>query len=487
MTRSRIFQLVLLAVVLVFAGARAVSYVKERRMSPFVLWEFRAGGSFPVLEKSAFRQTKQRFTCNPVVGSARLCEMRVTGIEGLIRVLVDGRDRVTVVQFLPDSASPAMREESRRVAAEWNLIRPGASESPNEAGSESSVTRWQSADGKWGALMRKGGHGSTPVLVTLTDVAGLAEISSSAPLAPVTLGMNQLAELRDLGTGITEVTEVLGTVMYGRASDGANQTPVPAAPASPLSLCEPERPDPVLLAKPEPREDFTPSLLALLERAVPAAYPGSRLILGDGLWLEDSTGRTERVHLNRSESGETPEDGVVFAVQFPGRLAVAVQRLEDGVPDRYCRAPAELLFARTNADGSLAEAHRVAVDADAIASDISRVSLFEASPANAEPQARVRYTASYATAQSYGSIEWEAIILDDPPRTTGRVPLQFEQRARGEADAKSGFIVVTGRPAGGIELSTLEQYKWGFATRTFVVPVDATGALLGARILDRSF
>ncbi|HUQ81448.1 MAG TPA: hypothetical protein VM076_09935 [Gemmatimonadaceae bacterium] len=486
MSRSRIFQLSVLAVVLVFAGAKAVGYVEERRRSPFVLWEFRPGGLFSALEKSAFRQTKQRFTCNPVVGDARLCEMRVTGIEGLIRTLVDGRGRVTVVQFLPDSASPPMREESRRVAAEWNRIRSGVSDASGTPGSESAVTRWRSVDGKWGALMRYGRHGSTPTLVTLTDATSLAAVSSSTPLASVALALNQLAEDRDLPVD-GDVTAVIGDIMYGRATDGTHQTPVPRASTSAPALCEPERLDPVLLAKPGSLDEFSAPTLALLEKAIPAVYPGSQLALGDGMWIVDSDGRTERVRLKRSESADTPQDGVVYAVQFPGRLAVAQQRLEDGVPDQYCRAPAELLFARANEDGSLAEANRIAVDQEAIASEISTISLFEPGSVSAEPQARVRYTALYASAQSTGSMEWEAIILDDPPRTTGRVPLLFEQHARGESEAKGGYVVVTGRPAGGIELSTLEQYKWGFMTRTFVVPVDASGVLLGAKILDRPF
>ena len=162
MRRSRILQTSVAAAVLVFAGGKALSYARQQKLSPFVLWEFRAGSSFKKLEESAYRQTKQRFTCNTVAASVRLCGMRVTGIGGLVRVLVDSRERVTVVQFLPDTASPAMREEGRRVAAEWNLVKAGVSAKPEFADSGVSVTRWRSEDGKWTAAMRYGRLGSTP-------------------------------------------------------------------------------------------------------------------------------------------------------------------------------------------------------------------------------------------------------------------------------------------------------------------------------------
>ena len=485
MRRSRIFQLAAFAVVLLFVGAKAYRHVQLRRMSPFVLWEFRAGSSFQALEKSAFRQTKQRFTCHQIIPTARLCEMRVTGIAGLVRVLVNARERVAAVQFLPDSASAAMREESRRVTAEWNLVRAGATDPTEVSGSTSTVTRWRSIDGKWGAVIRSSNGGARPAILHLSDATALAELVSSAPLSSLVLALNQLAESADLGN-VDDVSEVLGTIVYGRAIDRANETPAPTI-APTLPLCEPERADPIVAATPGSVDRYSAPAMELLERAIPMLYPGSRLTFGDGVWIVDATGRSELVRIGRSESGDTPQDGIIYSIQFTGRQAVALQRLEDGVADRRCRAPAELIFARANEDGSLAEAHRLPVDQEAITSTISRISLFESGTAGAEPEARVRYTAWYAGQDWVGSIEWEAVVVDDPPRTTGRVPLMLERRAQGAEEALGGSVIVTGRPAGGIELSTLEEHKWGFATRTFVVPVDASGVLLGTSILDGQF
>jgi hypothetical protein len=482
MRRSRVFQAILIAVVLVFAGARTYRYAQLLRQSPFVLWEFRAGGRFTVLERSAYRQTRQRFTCNTVVASARLCEMRVKGIEGLVRVLVDSHDRIAVVEFAPDSASPAMREEARRVAAEWSLIRAGESARPVSADTTTSVTRWQSEDGKWTAVMRYGGRESTPAVVTLADETAVAELSSSAPLASYVLALNGLIESRDV-PNVTDVDAVMRTTMFGRATDPANETPAPRAPATPVPLCAPERSDPIVLATPRSLDGFTESMKSLLERAIPAVYPGSHLEMGDGMWLVSAGGVSERISF--TDVSGVDSAGIATGVSFRGRSSVAGQRMEDGVPDRFCRAPGEVLFARPNGDGSLADAHLVDVDPEALASDVLTIRVAEPDGLGEPGHVRVRYASGYVAQGWSGTIEWETVIAENPPRATVRVPLLFGQQAAASEGPQEGHLVVTGRPSGGIEVSTIEKKHWGFTTRTVIVPVDSTGVLLGARILER--
>lgn len=149
---------------------------------------------FEAIEKSALRQTKRHFTCHDVVADARLFELRVTGIEGLVRVLVDSRDRAAVVEFLPDSASPVMREEGRRVAAEWSLVRAGTADTPGSPDATATTTRWRSEDGHWAASMRYDRQASTPAIVHLSDERALERIFESAPLASLALAMNRLDE-----------------------------------------------------------------------------------------------------------------------------------------------------------------------------------------------------------------------------------------------------------------------------------------------------
>src|SRR4029079_2606896 len=128
----------------------------------------------------------------------------------------------------------------------------------------------------------------------------------------------------------------------------------PARPlAAALPMCKSERSDPVLLAKPHSLEQFSASTSALLQRAIPAVYPGSHLELGDGTWLVDSTGFSERIEFGRGDFALASEGSVVVEARLPGRTTVAMQRLQDNVPDRLCRAPIEVMFARSNPDGSL--------------------------------------------------------------------------------------------------------------------------------------
>ena len=122
---------------------------------------------------------------------------------------------------------------------------------------------------------------------------------------------------------------------------------------------------------------------------------------------------------------------------------------------------------------------------EASLSEISTIKRSEPDLTGEPPYLRVRYAAVYATDRSRGSIEWEAIVGDDPPRSARRVPLTFTRQARDVDVTDGGYVIITGRPPGGIELSTLERHDWGFSTRTILVPLDSSGVLPGARILDR--
>lgn len=484
MRRSRIIQAAVVVAVLAFVGAKALRRVQQRQLSPFALWELRAGTSYAALEKSAYRQTKQHFICNAIVESTRVCEMRVTGITGLVRVLVDPRDKIAAVQFAPDSASPAMREEGRRIAAEWNLIRAGVSTRPQSGDSSATFTRWQSEDGKWTTEMRYGWLGTTPTRVHLRDETAIASIGKSAPLASYVLALNGFIESREV-PNLDDVGDVLRTTMFGRATDAANETPTARPPATPVPLCRAEHADPVLLAKPHSLEQFTPSTMALLKRAIPAVFPGARLELGDGTWFVDSAGFSERVDFGRGDFSLVSEGSIVVEVRFPGRNAVAMQRIQDNVPDRLCRAPVQVLFARSNTDGSLAEAHLVNLDHEAIVGEIGATTLTEPDFSGEPGHIRVRYASAYAAPASTAMIAWETVISEVPPRATVRVPLLLLERAADTDESTESFLVITGRPSGGIELATLETRPWGTATRTILVPVDSTGVLLGSRILER--
>ncbi len=470
-------RLAIVAAVLLAGGWKARSYIERGRMSPFALWDFRAGMSFGEIEAAALEQTRQRFTCRVPVPGSRLCELHVTGIPGRVRVLVDSLDRAAVVQFYPDSASPVMREEGRKIAARWSLVRTGAAETPDSPGA-GTTTRWSSIDGKWFSMMQYAPDATTPSVVHLADVAALKSIFASAPFAQLVLGLNQLVETEDTD-GPRDLHAALAATMYGRPTE-ATMVPV-AGDVSSVPTCS-AAPDMILEGGDMVQQSLGASATALLEAAIARAYPGSRAVVGDALWIVDPTGKAERAEVQLGQV-ESLQDVVLFALSFPGRVREASTRLEEGRAERFCRAASEVVLARRGDDGALAEAHRIVADEEAIVSDITTLSFGSPELTGEPPQIRLRHVGVYATDRWRGSVHWETIIDGDPPRAARRVPLTFGHRVRSGTESSEGTLVLTHRSRTSIELSTLEQHGWGFSTRRLSVPVDSAGALLGARIL----
>ena len=160
------------AALLVFAvawiGAR---YGPDLKKSPFVLWDFRAGMRFKAMDDIAYRQTRRRFVCEEPMDRTRLCELRTTGIRGVIKVFVE-------LQFYPYAESPLMREEGRRLAATWNKVREGVADERGGPRDPITRTRWSSPDNRWGALMRYARPEKTPFDIQLMDRGRLANVAS---------------------------------------------------------------------------------------------------------------------------------------------------------------------------------------------------------------------------------------------------------------------------------------------------------------------
>ncbi len=454
-------------------------HVRRPRPAPFALWDFRAGMSFAALDSQALREAKQRFTCHQVLPSARVCELHATGINGRLRVLVDARDRAAWIAFRPDSASPVMREEGRRIAAEWNRLRAGVQDEPRADAPNASTTRWISKDGHWSASMSYDRLATTPAMVQLGDEQALDTVRTQAPLAAEVLALNEVGTGRRDGAQFNqELENALASQMLGRPTDPALETPAPRAAPDVAPLCE-GVPDIVLQEGTIPRW-MDSAIVADVRQAIPMAYPGARLVTGSELWMAGSTGGNMRMRLGPRDA---VDDVSVYAIWFPTRADMAQQRLRDRDPYAYCRAPAAILFMQRGPNGTVAEAHRIAVDDEAMASEITRLTIEPPDVTGGAGRVRVRFTAVHATDAWTGTIEWEGVVAGDPPRAVARVPLAFSLQPTGADDAVTGTLVLTARRKEGIEISTLEQHDWGAATRTFVVPLDADGALSGSRIL----
>lgn len=479
LARLKPLHLEALAVSLGFAAWKGPEYARGWAKSPFALWGFRAGMPFAELDKHVFQRTQRHFGCQEILESARLCELRTVGIPGQFRVLVDDAGRIARLQFLPDSASPFMREEGHRIAAYWNQVRDGIGDASNAPGRSFSTTRWSSADKRWSALIRYGRLGRTPTDIQLIDRRRLSTIALSTALAPVALVMNAAAESTDVGAA-NDATYALRNIQSGQALDASYETPIPASEVLVPACVRARSPvNPQWSQKP----NEAPAAEALIDSALAKAYSGSRLVIGDTTWLVGVEGKGERIRLAPVD-GDESERVVAVAVQFGAREHSAITKLREGPAESYCRATADLLVAQALPNGALGNVYRIPIAEDAIVSQISQVHVVPQSPTD-KAHIRLRYTTLYATLRWVASMSWEGIVDGDPPRLRSRAPLGFEQISDDASAPRAGTLLITRRTPTSISLGTLERQEWGYASRSVVVPIAPSGVLEPVRLLDR--
>ena len=479
--RSLLVVAAIVAIALAWVG---VQYGPDIRKAPFVLWDFRAGMRFKAMDDIAYRQTRRRFVCEEPMDRTRLCELRTTGIRGVIKVFVDGSGRVVQLQFYPDGESPPMREEGRRLAATWNKVREGIADERGGPRDPITRTRWSSPDNRWGALMRYARPEKTPFDIQLMDRGRLANVAKTSAIAPTILVLNAVAESTDVLPVLDDVSYALKSIQSGRAMDASYETPVPASDVL-LPRCERVRLQLGTKTGSDPDSLSALAQIRLLEGALAKAYRGSRLVLGESAWLVDSGG-AERVRFGPIASDEAARI-VAVAVHYPSRQSIAAVRLRGGRPEAFCRATAELLIVQSLPNGELGNVHRIPIAEEAVASHISRIEIVPKNAAGDPAHIRIRYATTHGTFRWMGSLDWEGVIAGDPPRLRSRVPLGFEQISDEASSTKAGTLIITARSERSISLGTVEKYDWGFATRAISIPVAPNGVLDAVRMLDRLF
>ena len=464
---------------LFFAGWKVVDRLMPGA-SPFAMWDLRPGVEFQALNEDMRRQTRSGFICHELVRDVRYCEKRAHRIAGLIRLLVDSSDRVARIQFVPDSATPLMREEGRRIAARWNQVSEPTAESPRPWEPWAGTGRWASADSNWTALIRYGRLGRTPTVVQLTDERAFARIANTREaLGPIALVRSKLADSAD----VRSAPELAATLKRVQAGEGiaAGLASAPASRGATAPPCEPVPLDLGVQSSERRHASLKDEVVTVLRRAITRAYGGAQLVFGKDLQLRDSAGGSERVSIGPGETDE--ETGItVIAVQFPARVTNAMDRLRDKLPADYCRATAEVLFAQKAPNGDIAEVHRIPIGDDALTTDVTHIELVP-SEARDAIQLRVRYTAAYGTEQWAGAVDWEAMVSLTTRRALTRAPLAFRHITEETSMNAPGTLVITRRQPGSVEMATLESHDWGFKTRTVQVPIGADGALEGVQLL----
>ena len=332
--------------------------------------------------------------------------------------------------------------------------------------------------------MRYGRLGKTPFDIELTDRRRLTNVASLSPVAPTVLVLNTVAESTDVMPVMDDVSFALRSIHSGRAMDASYETPVPAS-AVLLPRCERVRLQLGTKTGSASESLFAPAPIRLLEGAFAKAYSGSRLVLGESAWLVDSSG-AERVRFGPIES-EEPTGIVTVAVEYPSRQGIATLRLRGGRPEAFCRATAELLIVESLPNGELGNVHRIPIAEEAVASHISRIEIVPKNATGDPAHIRIRYSTTHGTFRWIGSMDWEGVIVGDPPRLRSRVPLGFEQIADETSSAKAGTLIITARSERSISLATVEKHDWGFATRAISLPVAPNGVFDAVRMLDRLF
>ena len=475
---------IIVAALAVFAVAATGAHRtwKRQTQSPFPVWDYKPGREFKSINDQAVREAESPFTCQALMGPTQLCTLRSRGISGLTRILVDSGGRAVVIQFLPDSETSVMRDEARRMAAEWNLVRPAANWEPDKERGERSVAHWSTADGRWSATMRFGRFPATPTLLSVVDERRLARVVADDPvlfLRLASLSMLDRATREEYDAAVQKIFRMREDSAVARGVRGAGW----ASEAAALPSCEPEYADIVEPAEPpyDARTQLGESRAAVVERAFAAAYPGWRLQFGAKVYAVDPTGQAEEVRIAEPDDAM---DGVtsVFPLHFPRRAAAADRAATDFDVVGDCRAPATLLLARRNAKGALVDVLRILVDEEAFVTQLAAADFVPTLPG--QPLAvALRYTAAYGSEEWTGSVDWNAVVEVDSLRVTQRVPTVAAKKTMRGAETAL-MLVPTDTVRAGLRLTGVAASEREPLPVFIVLPRGPHGPYSGWMLLD---
>jgi hypothetical protein len=370
-------------------AAQGYRVYQHRTSSPFPIWAMYAGRPFAEMNADAQRSDGKPFTCRPLTADSQDCEFVSPGT-GTTRVVVDAQGMAAVVQFLPDTETSRLRDETRQLSARWNDVRSPENWVPDATRGERSVVHWATADGRWSATMRSGKFVSSPTSIATVDERRLSMVIESNPMAFLQLASRQLLDRPTRA----EYDAAVARVFAMREREAAQATARGAAlvaPAMSLPACVREINDPI-----EAHDRWSQSRVGLgeetavaIERAVSAAHRGARLILGDKALFVNPDGSAEEVRIanvtrNRDEAAWS------FSMQYVRRAEAAEHRMTDFDTSNDCRAQAEIILVSQDARGAIASARTIAIDEEALSTQITGLSAVPS--ADGEQLLAVSYT-----------------------------------------------------------------------------------------------
>ena len=454
-------------VVLAVGGWTGYRRFEESTLSPFKMWDTRAGAPFSAFEAEA-AEAHRTFQCEPVEGGVRLCEVE-TGVAGTMRVALDESSRAMIVQWRVADSSLRMIEEARKMAAQWSLV-----PSHRSTGEGTNGTRWVSNEGNWSAFMSAFTPSTPPAMISLVDERRLSRTADASATA-----MLRLAQAGYVGPEAVAAALVRAPGAFAAAARTLG------APGRALALAAAAMPacgfvpGDSIAAGTDMRAALGADDATLLEQAIGLTYPGFRLRIERGAFLVDSSGAAESIRLvPLARNG----NAFAFAVSFPRRVESLDRRLlsfGDSIAD--CRASAHVVVGRRDStSGQLVDVRRVDVDEEALGSQVVGLQFRDEEES---PVLDVRYSATYGTTGWIGVVDWDAVVApaSDSLRVKRRLPNVIGLKdSTGHEIA--GIAAVSGTSPAGLDLSVVlpdaRRSAW------LILPAGPRGPVSGWMLLD---
>ena len=460
---------------LAIAGVLAYKRYERNQISPFALWEIRAGMPIKELDDQAYRGEHKHFKCRDIEAGVQLCEIPTDGPIGVMRLAVDSTGHAMIVQFRVADTTLKMVDESRKLAAVWSLADEHHVLLHDKGGA--AYTRWSSQDSAWTATIANGASSPIPSMIELVDERRLARTLTES--APVLLRLAQAGFVDASAVDDALARSEPDLAAAARTLGTAGRTRSLAAAA--LPACARVSGD-TIVASAAFRSDLGKDATDVLEQAVAHAYPGLKLRLADRAYLVDATGGAEEVRLVPA----TNQDGdYAFALTFPRRVSAVHRRIEIFYGDTAgsCRAAAQILVAhRDSATGQVSGISAHDVDEEALASVV--MTLDFASDENGRPALVTRYTATYGMERWLGEVEWNALITPhaDSLRVARRIPTVVGKKDADQHES-SAMLIVEKESAAGLHLSLIRM-EAGVPFTRLLLPPGPHGLASGWVLLD---
>jgi hypothetical protein len=176
----------MVAAVLAWQGSKLL----PPRESPYRLWVLAAGRTFEELDDQAYQAMRRRFRCKPfeLRAAGQVCTIVTDGPPGTLSIVVDSLrgGPAVIVAFRSDERSAMLRDEIRKMMAQWNKVSPpGHLVYEDAQHNDFSATHWRTKDGRWSATIHLPSEDEKKgeTAVTLRDERALAAIYLVTPLA----------------------------------------------------------------------------------------------------------------------------------------------------------------------------------------------------------------------------------------------------------------------------------------------------------------